>query len=153
VKGIKLTRPQQRFFDAIREGKSNAEAYKAAGFPGSARVASVEAARKNGQKIATSASMIAALASARAPELAASAITVESLVADLQESRRVAFACDPPQVAASVAATVAIAKLLGLQVDRAQLDVILHKPGFSIKALELTEDEWKRQFALPKPKG
>jgi hypothetical protein len=97
--------------------------------------------------------MIAALASARAPELAASAITVESLVADLQESRRVAFACDPPQVAASVAATVAIAKLLGLQVDRAQLDVILHKPGFSIKALELTEDEWKRQFALPKPKG
>jgi hypothetical protein len=51
-----------------------------------------------------------------------------------------------------VAATVAIGKLLGLMVEKREVELIVHKPGFSLKALELTEDEWVRQFALPAPK-
>lgn len=150
---IRLSRPQQRFLDAIAAGKSQGEAYKAAGFHGSA-AADREAARKNGSTVARSASMADALARTAARVVDLASVTVGSLVADLQESRRIALSIDPPQVAASVAATVAIGKLTGLQVDRAQLEVIHHRPGFTLKALELTEDEWVRQFAAPAlPKG
>ena len=150
---IRLSRPQERFLAAIAAGKSQGEAYKAAGFPGSA-AADREAARKRGSAVANGAAVGDALARTAARVVDLASVTVGSLVADLQESRRIALSIDPPQVAASVAATVAIGKLTGLQVDRAQLEVIHHRPGFTLKALELTEDEWVRQFAAPAlPKG
>lgn len=147
---IRLSRPQERFLAAIAAGKSQGEAYKLAGFPGSAK-ADREAARKRGSAVANGVAVGDALARTGAAVADLATVTVGSLVADLQESRRIALAIDPPQVAASVAATVAIGKLTGLQVDRAQVEHIHHRPGFSAKALELSEDEWMRQFALPAP--
>jgi hypothetical protein len=146
-----LTPPQQRFVKAILEGKSQAEAYKAARFPTGPAKVSNDNARKNGSKMANNAAVAGALARAQAAAIDAATITVQTLVEDLQESRRAAFACDPPQISATVAATVAIGKLLGLMVERKEVELVVHKPGFNIKALELTEDEWIRQYALPVP--
>ena len=148
-----LTPPQLRFVQAIIAGKSQADAYRAARFPKGSKPKPVteEWASRAGGEMKKNALVLQALARAQATVIDASAITVQSLVEDLQESRRIALSCEPMQVSASVAATVAIAKLLGLQVDRAQLDIVHHRPGFSSKALELSEDEWMRQFALPSP--
>jgi hypothetical protein len=88
-----------------------------------------------------------ALARARENAAYRTEITLDSLVQRLERAYDVALACEPPQTNGAVAATMGIGKLLGLVVDRAQLDVIAHKPAFSSKALELDEDEWRKQFA------
>jgi len=87
-----------------------------------------------------------ALARAQAVAIQKAVVTVESLVEDLREARMIALGADPPQTSGAVAATMGMAKLLGLVVDRAQLEV-MHKPSpVNTKALELTEDEWKQTF-------
>lgn len=141
-----LTPQQQRFVSAILAGKSQSEAYKAAGYKGG-KQADQRSLEKAASTIANGTAVAQALARARASAAERAGLTVDDLVAQLLHSRDVAFACDPPQVNASVSATMGIAKLLGLVVDRAQVDHIVHKPAFSSKVLELTEDEWKAQFA------
>lgn len=141
-----LTPPQQRFVYAILAGKHQADAYKEARFPRGANPIKHHSAMSESNKWLKAPAVASALARAQSRALAASAVTLTSLVADLQEAREVALTSDPPQTNGAVAATMGIAKLLGLVIDRAQVDVALHKPAFSSKALELDEDEWKRQF-------
>jgi hypothetical protein len=146
-----LTPPQQRFVKAILEGKSQKEAYIAARFPGGRPSLKDADLRKRGSDMGRAPAVQEALVRAQTKALDAATITVQTLVEDLQESRRAAFACDPPQISATVAATVAIGKLLGLMVERKEVELVVHKPGFNVKALELTEEEWVRQYALPAP--
>lgn len=145
-----LTAQQHRFVLAIIEGKTQAEAYKDARFPrGNKPLGNITTkhASDEGGKLMKTPEVAGALAQAQERALALAATNLASLVADLQEARAVALHGEFPQANAAVAATMGIAKLLGLAVDRAQVEHIVHKPGFSSKALELTEDEWKRQFA------
>jgi hypothetical protein len=51
----------------------------------------------------------------RKPAIAAIAITVQDLIRELEEARVIAMAGEKPQASAMVAATVAKAKLLGLE--------------------------------------
>lgn len=145
-----LTAQQHRFVLAILDGKTQADAYKEARFPrGSKALKDIgkSQANKKAAEVMKAAPVRDALARAQEASLALAATNLASLVADLQEARAVALSGEFPQVNAAVAASMGIAKLLGLAVDRAQVEHIVHKPGFSNKTLELSEDEWKRQFA------
>ena len=154
-----LTPPQQRFVVAIMNGLSQGEAYKAAKFPRLKTSKPVEEMTKDqlrnaGYHVAQVAPVAHALARARAAALEAvvtrSAHTTDSLVAMLEKAYEVALSTDPPQTSGAVAATLGISKLLGLYVDRKQVLVAHAKPGLTAQAVELSEDEWKRQF-LPNP--
>lgn len=140
-----LTKAQERFVLAIVEGKSQVEAYKLAGYSGG-KGKTADAINKAASHVARSANVAEAIARARAVAVQRTALTVEDLVAQLLHSREVALACDPPQANASIAATMGIAKLLGLVIDRSKVEILAHKPAFSSQVLELSEAEWKAQF-------
>jgi len=143
-----LTPQQHRFVIAIMEGKTQVDAYKAARFPtgvGKLKLTNKHCREKAGDMLKEP-PVAGALARAQSRAIDLAAVTTASLVADLQEARDIAFACDPPQVSAAVAATMGIGKLLGLVIDRSKVDLMLHKPAISSSQLELSEDEWKRQF-------
>jgi hypothetical protein len=137
---------QQRFVSAVLQGKSQAEAYKAAGYPGADKLPA-KTAQKKGNSIANGQRVREALARARENVQARVELTTADLVEQLMEARDLAFKCDPPQVSAAVAATLGIGKLLGLAIDRSEVNVIMNKPSLlPTHNLELSVDEWRRQF-------
>jgi hypothetical protein len=143
---------QQRFFFAVMEGKSAAEAFKIAKFPTGVGNMKKGTITKGASRMLNSAAVVQALARARAKVAARNEITVDDLVSRLEHVYQIALTkCDPPQTSGAVAATLGIAKLLGLVVDRKEV-AVLHKPAISNKQLELGEDEWRRQFDRPNPK-
>jgi hypothetical protein len=85
-----------------------------------------------------------ALAAAQAPAMAAAMVTVDTIVAELEEARRGAQM--DGQWAAAVAASGMKAKVLGLVIEKRQVDVLHHKPALHSQALELSVEEWQRQF-------
>ena len=147
-KADRLLTPQQtRFVFAILQGKTQVEAYKAAGYKGGAQ-ADEAILRSQASKTAKRTQVANALALARKRELARLDLTVEDIVGQLVEARGVALSCEPPQANAAVSASMGIAKLLGLVVDRSELTVIRDKPSpVPSKVLELSEDDWKKTFA------
>jgi hypothetical protein len=88
-----------------------------------------------------------ALARARAAAVERAGITVDSIVVKLERAYEVALASEPAQTSGAVAAQMGIAKLLGLVIDRGQLDVVHHKPSLlPTKQLELSREEWEKTF-------
>ncbi|PDV86265.1 Terminase small subunit [Rhizobium sp. H4] len=75
--------------------------------------------------------------------------TVESLVADLDQT--IAFARECRNPTAIVAAINAQAKLLGLVVERSELTVMNKPAPLPTKVLELSEEEWTAQFSTSRP--
>lgn len=153
---LHLSIRQQAFVSAIIAGKSQIEAYKAAGYQGGKRAQKQSAnqskavaegsMRSKAAKVAKTAAVAHALARARAVAAAKLGLTVEDLVAQLIETREIALSIDPPQCSASAACTMGIGKLLGLVVDKKQVGIVHHKPGLSAKAVELSAEEWQEQF-------
>jgi hypothetical protein len=142
-----LNQAQQRFVDAIIAGKSNAEAYRAARFPTGGSNITQGAARKGASKLMAKASVRDALARAQARAAERAELSVDHIVEQLLEAREIALAADPPQVSAAVSASVGVARLLGLWIDRSELTVIRSKPSpVPTGALELDETEWRRLF-------
>lgn len=142
---IRLAPKQQAFVQALIKGATYAQAYKKAKFPGSAndRVAAV-----NGSRLAkTNADVQLALKLSRDELRERSLLEACDIIEMLRETREIAQAANPPQASAAVAAAMGIAKLLGLAVDRSEAHVVHHKPAPLPTALvELSQDEWKRQF-------
>ena len=144
--GVPLLNPrQQKFVQAILEGKTQLEAYKAAGY--SYAKMSDENARKQAVKYMRTPRIAGALADARAAALERISLTADDIVDQLMEARAIALSCEPRQVGAAVAASMGAAKILGHIVERREVDVTHHKPGISGQLVELSEEEWKRQFA------
>jgi hypothetical protein len=148
---LKLTALQQRFFLAVVEGKPPAEAFKAARLPGFDKTRHQQitelVAKRRGNELMKHPALQHALARARATMVERIQLRVEDLVEQLMETRQVAFACDPPQLSAAVAATMGAAKLLGLAIDRSEINVIHNKPSLlPTTQLELSVEEWRRQF-------
>lgn len=141
-----LLSPQQhRFLLAVIEGKTYAEAFKAARFPAGC---SDRAAQLGANRMIKDSALREALARAQAQAVEAAGLTVEKLVAQLMEARAIAFACDPPQVSAAVAATMGAGKLLGLVVDRSEVLLRRAKPSpVPVAQVELSESEWRRLFS------
>jgi len=141
-----LTPQQHRFVAAIVSGKTQIEAYLAAGYA-KGRKQTEEQLRKAAHEVAQGSRVLDALARARAAAADRLDIDVDTLVAMLLESREIALEQDPPQVNASVAAVMGVGKLLGLSIDRKQVLIAHAKPGLTSQAVELSHDEWVRQFA------
>lgn len=145
-----LTPQQHRFFLAIIQGNTQVEAYKAARFPNPSKPGRLnpKTLARNAANMAQSPPVVHALARARRELAARAEITVDDLVARLDRAYEIALGSDPPQANAAVSATMGIAKLLGLVVDRSELTVLRDKPSpIPAKTLELSEDEWKKTFA------
>ena len=144
--GVQLLNPrQQKFVQAIVEGKTQLEAYKAAGY--SYAKMSDENARRQAVKYMRTPRIAQALADARAAAIERISLSADDIVEQLMEARAIALSCEPRQVGAAVAASMGAAKILGHIVEHRQVDITHHKPGISGQLVELSEDEWKRQFA------
>jgi hypothetical protein len=132
--------PQQRkFVEAILKGMTQQDAYKKAGY---------RVNRGNAVRLKTKENVAKALAAAKAEAAAKTVNTTASIVAELEQARILAL--QDGMYGPAVAASLGKAKLLGLIIDRAQVDV-LHRPApIPTDVLELSEDQWRRQFtALP----
>jgi hypothetical protein len=134
----RLSPKQHKFVQAIIKGSTIQEAYGKAGY----NTGSHNAARLKDKEAVRS-----AIKAARAEAAARTVATAAQIAEDLDEIRLLAIS--DGQYAAAVAAALGRAKILGLYVDRREVE-ILHRPApLPTNVLELTEDQWRRQFALP----
>lgn len=131
---------QHKFVRAIIKGATQSEAYKAAGYKAKGR----NVAETNASRLLKDDRIKRALEAARALPMAAAAYTIDTIVAELEEARQGAQA--DGQWAAAVAASGMKARVLGLLIERKQVDVLHHKPALSSQELELSVEEWQRQF-------
>jgi hypothetical protein len=135
----RLSPQQQKFVDAILKGSSITKAYEKAGY---------KPHRQNASRAMANERVQSAIAAARAEAAKRTGHTVETLVRDLDEIRILAI--QDQQYAAAAACVMGQGKLLGLMIDRKEIDV-LHRPApISTATIELTEDQWREQFAAPK---
>jgi hypothetical protein len=142
---LKLSALQRRFLFAIIEGRTPVQAIKEARGPNTA--VSLSRLKFQANEMTKHPAVVAGLARARDQLVERAVLRVEDLVQQLMETRQVAFACDPPQLSAAVAATMGAAKLLGLAIDRSEVNVIHNKPSLlPTTQLELSVEEWRRQF-------
>lgn len=123
-----LTQAQENFAAAYVETGNASEAYRRA-YPKSLKWqhASVN--------VKASAALASDKISARVAELKAAAskrnsVTVDSLIAELEEARAIALQADTPQTSAAVSATMGKAKLCGLDKQ-----VVEHTGGLAINAI------------------
>ena len=135
-----LNARQEAFCRGLAEGKPASRAYAEAGYDARGNAAEVNAARLLRKAQVTDRVRGLQAKAARKVEK-----TVETLVADLD--RAIDMAVANKQTSAMVAAIVAQARLLGLITDKTQVEQVLHKPALLPGSkVELTEEEWRRQF-------
>ncbi|MGX5842681.1 terminase small subunit [Mesorhizobium sp. ArgA1] len=137
----KLNMRQERFCLALAEGLPQSRAYIEAGYMARGNAAEVSASQLlRNPKVAIRVAQLQAAAARR------SEITVDDLVAELEDMRKLAIACKNP--AAGVAAVMGKAKLLGLIVDKAEVATTPRKPLREPSDTEqMSLDEWQAKFA------
>ncbi|MBY5541115.1 Terminase small subunit [Rhizobium leguminosarum] len=134
---------REGFCRAIVRGESASGAY-ACIYHVSGRTAEV-----NGSKLLRNTAVSERIAELQGTAAKRTTKTVESLVADLDET--IAFARECRNPTAMVAAINTQAKLLGLMVDRSELTVMNKPAPLPTKVLELSEEEWTAQFSTSRP--
>jgi phage terminase small subunit len=107
----KLTEKQEAFCRAYIECGNASEAYRTAYDAEKMNVASVN---KAAQKLLDNPLITPRLEQLRAPNIQKHNITVDSLIAELEEARMAALSAETPQSSAAVSATMSKAKLVGL---------------------------------------
>jgi phage terminase small subunit len=136
-----LTAKQERFCLFIVEGETQSKAYVKAGYS----AATNQIARINSTRLLATDNVSARVRELQSKALTKSIISVETLTARLLEIDKAATA--DGQHSAATGALALAARLHGLLVEHKQVDIMHHKPApLPTKQLELTEDEWKRQF-------
>jgi hypothetical protein len=148
-----LSPKQWAFVDAVIKGATYSKAYTKAGF----KAANDVVAQSNSSKLIRNHKVATAIEASRRAASGRAGVTLDTIVERLEKCMDIALTVDPPQVSAAVAAVMGQAKVLGLVVDRSQIDITHHKPApFPTKVLELSQAEWLAQFdqkkALPGPK-
>jgi phage terminase small subunit len=135
-----LTTRQESFARDLSEGKSQRAAYAAAGYSGSGSTLDENACR-----LARNDKVRQRVAELQKEAASQTIKTVQSLVAGLDDA--IAFARECKNPSAIVAGITAQARLLGLLVERQQVEA-MHKPSPIVNphALEMSEEEWRRQF-------
>lgn len=143
---FKLTAKQERFVLLIVKGESQSTAYEQAGY--SARTKEIAAtAASNLMKNMNVRGRLLELQERLAEK---TVISLEGLTADLLDIKTKALAAGSFGPAA--ACVVAVARLHGFMVDKAELTVN-HRPApYPTKILELSEDEWIEQFGVDSQK-
>jgi phage terminase small subunit len=107
-----LTPKQEKFAQGVASGKSQADAYRAAYDCKKSTPSTVQKLASELMKLPHVSGRVNEL---RKPAVEAVAITVQDLIRELEEARVIAMTGEKPQAAAMVSATVAKAKLLGLE--------------------------------------
>jgi len=127
----KLTAKQERFCEEYAVDSNGAQACIRAGF-------SPRAAKEQASRLLTKDNVRVHIAELQAKHRARLDVTVESLTAELEEARTLAIANG--QASAAVQATMGIAKLHGLLIDRAEVkttgDLSLEQVRARIKEIE-----------------
>jgi hypothetical protein len=139
---FKLTARQERFVLLIVKGEAQTTAYEQAGYS----VKSKAVAATNASNLMKSPNVQGRLAELRNALAVRTVVSLDSLTRDLDDIRSKAMA--NLSFGPAVAAVVAMAKLHGFMVDRAEL-MIEHRPApLPTKILELSEKEWIEQFGV-----
>jgi phage terminase small subunit len=108
---------REKFVQGLAEGLSGAESYRRAGYRGNGH--SAEAAASTLLKYVEVQTRLGEIRERAAKR---NEVTVDTLI-DLEQARQAALASDPPQTSAAVAATMGMAKLTGLLVERHEVAV------------------------------
>jgi phage terminase small subunit len=137
-----LTARQEAFCRGVAKGLPQSRAYVEAGYDARGNAAEVEAS-----KMVRNPKVRARLADLQAEHAKKVGKTVADIIADLDRLRDQAFANG--QTAAGVAAVMGAAKILGLVVDKQQIEAIVHRPAPGPdmeKGVILSETEWEQQM-------
>lgn len=133
----------ERFAQGIAKGKSQHDAYIYAGYAPNQKAKDV---RSNAGTLARKPEIAARVAELQAKQAQRIGITVDDLIVELQEMLTLAKRVKQP--AAGVGAILAKGKLLGLVVDRAEIEGSVRKPARRPTAeTRMTMDQWKETFA------
>jgi phage terminase small subunit len=136
-----LNHRQEAFCRYLAQGLPQSRAYIEAGYSARGNSAEVHASiLVRNRKVA------ARLADLQAEAAGRSMVTVDSLVAELNEMLRLAIECENPT--AGVSAIMGKAKLLGLVVDRSEVGTTIRKPAREATDRQtMSLEEWQAKFA------
>ena len=116
---IKLTPKQEKFCQVYIETGNASEAYRQAY---NTEKMKPESVNSKGYQLLQQVKITARLDELRAEHKKRHEITVDTLVAELEEARKLAFETD--KAAAAVSATMGKAKLLGLVIEKQETNVV-----------------------------
>ena len=140
-----LNAKQERFAQSLARGMNASAAYKAAGYAATKD----GAIRANASRLLTNANVKSLITDLQCKAADNSLVTIESIAAQLDEDRRLAFV--EGQASAAVAASLAKARLYGLLLDRTEISATLRKPlREASERREMSLAEWTAKF---KPAG
>lgn len=109
-----LSNPKhERFAQEQAKGKSQAEAYVSAGYKPS---------RSSAARLAADANICKRVAEIQERGAVRAELTIFDIIAELEEARQSALTAPTPQTGSAVAATMGKAKLLGLVVDKSEVE-------------------------------
>jgi hypothetical protein len=140
----KLNARQEAFARGLAEGKSQRQAYIAAGYDSKDKVADECASQ-----VLANPKVRERVAELQAKVAERTVKTVESLVANLDEA--IAMARELKQPRAMIDGIMGQGKLLGLVIDRAQVEAIVRRPAPDPDArpgVILSEADWQRRIEL-----
>jgi len=133
----------ERFALGLVEGLSQGDAYMRAGF--NTRLKG-NLLRSEASKLAKREDIKGRVIELQELQVQRLGVTVDSLIGELDEMRKLAIAVKNP--AAGVGAVMGKAKLLGLIVDKAEVEGTLRKPAREpTDKKQMSVDEWTKKFA------
>ncbi|MER8373688.1 terminase small subunit [Mesorhizobium sp. M1406] len=137
----KLNIRHERFCHALAEGLPQSRAYIEAGYAARGNAAEVEASKMvRLPKVAARVAELQGKAAERA------VVTIETIARQLDEDRQLALR--EKQASAAVAATMALAKIYGLVIDKQQIEQTVRKPMREPSQVkQMTLEQWQRRFA------
>lgn len=142
---MKLTNQQEKFAQDVASGKSQAEAYRIA-YPKSQKWKD-ESVWAKASHLMGNAKVQARVSELRAEHAKANKVTVETLLAELEEARQAALQAETVQASAATAATMGKAKLLGL--DKQVIDLTSSDGSMSPRGL----NDFYADVGTAKPKS
>lgn len=139
-----LSNPRyERFAQGIAKGKSQTDAYLYAGYTPNKEG---KGDRSNAGTLARRPEIAERIAELQAKQANRIGVTVDDLVAELDDFMKLAKRVKQP--AAGVGAVLAKGKLLGLIVDKAEVDATVRKPASKpTDQKQMTLDEWQEKFS------
>jgi len=142
---VKLSVKQEMFILFILKGEAQSKAYTLAGY----KAANENVADASASALLRSPKVMTRLEELRQVVQIRHVVTTDSLTTELFVIK--AGAAKDGKWAAAASALQLIAKLHGLLIDRTEVE-IHHRPApLPTKLLELSEEEWREQFALKGP--
>lgn len=142
---VKLSVRQEMFILFILKGEKQSKAYTLAGY----KAANENVADASASALLRSPKVMTRLEELRQVVQIRHVVTTDSLTTELFTVK--AGAAKDGKWAAAASALGLIAKLHGLLIDRSEVEVT-HRPApLPTKLLELSEEEWRQQFAIKGP--